>query len=57
MTLKERLAEVRRRVITDFSDGTGPSSNHWWVCRLCEWVWRDGEAELHEESCPMKEAK
>ena len=54
MTAKERLAEVRRRMITDYYTGTSPDSPHWWACRVCSWVWRNGEAELHEPSCPLE---
>lgn len=53
-TLTKRLAEVRKRVIVDFYSGTAPSSTHWVACRLCDWIWRWGEAELHAEDCPVR---
>ncbi len=53
--LEARLAEVRRRVIVDFWDGTSGDSGHWGTCRLCEWLWSFGEPEMHDAGCPMAE--
>ena len=54
MNTEERLAEVRRRMITDFYKSAAPGSAQWWSCQVCGWVWRENEAELHEPSCPLK---
>ena len=54
--LGERLAEVRRRMITDFWDGTSPMAGHWWSCRVCTRTWRDGQPESHEPGCPLEGA-
>ena len=54
MTDAERLAEVRRRVIRDFWNGTGSDALHWRACGLCDWIWPEGEAETHEPGCPME---
>ena len=48
-----KLAEVRRRTVTKFWRGTAPESPAWWSCHLCEWTWKDGDAELHDVGCPM----
>lgn len=54
MNNAQRLAEVRRRVIVDFYDGTGQSAGHWITFCLCGWAWRYGEKELHDLGCPME---
>ena len=51
--LRETLAEVRRRTVTMFWKGTAPDSPAWWSCRLCSWMWKDGDAEMHKAGCPM----
>ena len=53
-TLEERFAEIRQRVIVDGWDGTGHDAGHWWSCRLCSWIWKDGKPEAHEPGCPME---
>ena len=57
LAARERLAEVRRRAIVDFYTGTDSISPHWAVCRVCSWVWKFEEAELHEKGCPIAEVK
>lgn len=54
-TLKERMAEVRKRVIVNYCTGTAPDSPKFQACLLCHWSWHYGEEELHEPSCPMQE--
>ena len=51
--LTERLLAVRRRAISEFWDGTSPTSGHWWVCLLCTWKWRAGDKEIHQPECPL----
>ena len=48
-----QVKEIRRRMVRDFYAGTSPDSTHWWACGVCSWTWRDGEAELHERTCPL----
>ena len=55
MNAEDRLAEVRRRMITDFYTGTSDDSPHWWTCRVCDYSWRHGEEDSHEETCPLKD--
>lgn len=50
-----KLAEVRRRMITDHhTDTSGSDASRWWSCRVCAWSWRHGQPELHEPSCPLR---
>ena len=55
--LRETLAEVRRRTVTPFWKGTADDDPRWWSCRLCSRIWKDGDEELHEASCPMQGSK
>lgn len=53
VSVEQRLAEVRKRMITDYYTGTSPNSPHYWVCRVCDGIWTDGEVELHRRDCPI----
>ena len=54
-SLKKRMAEVERRVIIEYWNGTNSDAGHFKSCRLCGWTWRYGEPEQHEATCPMRE--
>lgn len=51
--LRESLAAVRRRMVVDHYTGTAPDSARYWVCRICAWLWKDGESENHDPTCPL----
>ena len=55
---QERMTEMRKRIINDFYTSTYPGvgdakQEHWVICRVCEWTWRYGQQESHEEGCPL----
>ena len=56
-TLKERMAEVRRRVIVDYNTSTASDSPQFSACLICNWCWNRGEPEMHEPGCPIQEEK
>ena len=53
---RKALLAVRRRVVVDHYTGSSPDSPHFWSCRLCTWIWKHGEPELHEPTCPLAAA-
>ncbi len=54
--LKEALEGVHHRLVVDHFTGTSEKSPRFWSCRICGWRWSDGEAELHEPTCPLATA-
>lgn len=55
--LGARLAEVRRRAISDFYTGTSLDACHQAFCMICEWGWPYDEKEGHEPTCPLREER
>lgn len=55
MALEQALRGVKLRMVRDhYTDTTGSDEFRRWVCYICEWGWRHGDAELHEPSCPLQ---
>ena len=52
-TPSQRLAKVRRLMVTAFWKGTGTEELQWWACHICSWTWKEGDKELHEPTCPL----
>lgn len=51
----EAVVEAARafdmKLVTHFSTVTNAAGNPWRSCRICAWVWRDGEPEQHAADC------
>ena len=51
-TLRQRIAELRKRMVTDQFINVGAKKYHVWTCAVCMHRWYEGEVESHDSGCP-----